>query len=76
MIVAFDFGGEDVWLMSGRDWACGIGFWYKKEKLVANIRERTDIPFIFTEHKTRRGKVIKRAHSIPNTLPERQDRPK
>lgn len=76
VIVAFDFGGEDVWLMSARDWACGIGFWYKKEELIANIRDRTEIPFIFTEHKNRTGKVIKRTHSIPNSLPERQNQPK
>ena len=72
VIVAFDFGGEDVWLMSGRDWACGIGFWYKKEKLVENIREGTDIPF---EQRNRRGKVIKRTHTIPNSLPKQDRRP-
>ena len=75
VIVAFDFGGEDVWLMSARDWARGIGFWYENERLLASIRERTDIPFIFTDHKNRRVKVIKRTHSIPNLLAERQVEP-
>ena len=70
VMVAFDFGEGDVWLMSGRDWACGIGFWYKKEKLFEKIREGADIPHVFFEHKSRRGKVIKRTHTVPNSLPQ------
>ena len=48
-IVASDFGDDDVWLMSGRDWACGIGFWYEKERLVANITDGTQIPHVFSD---------------------------
>ncbi|WP_373418564.1 competence protein CoiA [Roseinatronobacter sp. S2] len=71
VIVAFDFGAEDVWLMSGRDWACALGRWFKKDDLVAHIRDGTPIPHvIFEHHHPRTRKVINRTHTIRNSLPK------
>lgn len=71
VMVAFDFGGEDVWLMSGRDWACALGRWYKKDDLVAHIRDGTSIPHVYFEQRhPRTQKVIKRTHTIPHSLPK------
>lgn len=69
VIVAFDFGGDDVWLMTARDWACGIGFWYQKDKLIEHVQLGTPIPHIvFTRKNRRTGKVVERTHTIPHSI--------
>lgn len=68
-IVAFDFGGDDVWLMAGRNFATGIGFWYEKDKLVEHVHLGTRIPrVVFSRTRGRRKKIVERYHTVPHSV--------
>lgn len=69
MIVAFDFGQDGIWLMSGRDRAFSLGFFFSKEELIKHILDGTQIPFVVTEHRDRRrSETGKRTHTVPRSL--------
>lgn len=68
-IVAFDFGGDHVWIMAGRDWACGLGFQYKKEKLIEDLLTGVQVPYIsLVTNNPRSGKEISRTNTVRNSL--------
>ena len=68
-IVAFDFGEETVWLMSGRDHPYGVGFWYPKQELVECIRQTRQVPHVYNfEMHPRTRKILKWTHTIPFSI--------
>lgn len=67
-VIAFDFGRPDLWLMSGKDWACEKGFWYSKKKLIENIINGKKIPHISNVQKNNKGKIIDKTNTVPHSL--------
>lgn len=60
IIVVFDFGDQNVWVLRRVNWPWAYGFQYPKEKLVEHIREGSAIPDVLFGKPQRQRYLIRR----------------